>query len=297
MEITYDYYRIFYFVANNKSISQAARALNCNQPNITKTIKTLEGQLHCKLFVRSSRGVTLTPEGQKLYTHVKIAYEHIRKAEMELIDDKTLKAGLVTISCCESALHGVMVPILQKFHSLYPGIRVCITNISTSQAIQVLGSGISDFAVVSAPTSTISNFKATPLLTFRDQLIGSPKYSHLCKKSLNYENILRYPLIGLGSNTLTYDFYKQLCAKQGLTWAPSIEVGTINQILSLIEADLGIGFVPSFLVRKELEEEKVVSIPLTLNPPERKILLIEDTRSHLSKAALTFKKMLIDNKL
>ena len=67
MNINYDYYRIFYFVAKYGNISQAAKLLLNNQPNLTRTIKNLESELGCPLFSRTNRGMRLTPEGQKLY--------------------------------------------------------------------------------------------------------------------------------------------------------------------------------------------------------------------------------------
>ena len=76
MEINYDYYRIFYYVAKYKSFTQAANILMNNQPNITRSMNNLENQLGCRLFIRSNRGVTLTREGEKLYKHVTIAYQH-----------------------------------------------------------------------------------------------------------------------------------------------------------------------------------------------------------------------------
>ena len=47
MEITYDYYRIFYYVAMYKSFSKAAKALMSNQPNVTHFMNNLEYQLGC----------------------------------------------------------------------------------------------------------------------------------------------------------------------------------------------------------------------------------------------------------
>ena len=58
----------FYFVAKYRNFTKAARVLGSNQPNITHTMNKLEDQLHCVLFIRSNRGVTLTPEGEMLYT-------------------------------------------------------------------------------------------------------------------------------------------------------------------------------------------------------------------------------------
>ena len=65
MAVPYDYYRIFYYVAQHKSFTKAAEALGNNQPNITRCMNNLEQELGCKLFVRSHRGVSLTPEGER----------------------------------------------------------------------------------------------------------------------------------------------------------------------------------------------------------------------------------------
>ena len=51
--ITYDYYRIFYFVAQYHSFTKAAEILKNNQPNITRCMNNLESELGCKLFIRS----------------------------------------------------------------------------------------------------------------------------------------------------------------------------------------------------------------------------------------------------
>ena len=70
MNISYEHYRIFYYVAKYGSFTRAANALMNGQPNITRSMNLLEHELGCRLFTRSNRGVRLTPEGQKLYEHV-----------------------------------------------------------------------------------------------------------------------------------------------------------------------------------------------------------------------------------
>ena len=74
MYANYDYYRIFYYVARYGGVSQAAKVLSADQPNLTRAVKNLESALGCPLFARSRRGMTLTPEGEKLYAHVRIAF-------------------------------------------------------------------------------------------------------------------------------------------------------------------------------------------------------------------------------
>lgn len=90
MYVDWEYYKIFYFVAKYRNFTKAARVLGSNQPNITHTMNKLEDQLHCVLFIRSNRGVTLTPEGEMLYTRISSAAVQIQDAEEELSASRPL---------------------------------------------------------------------------------------------------------------------------------------------------------------------------------------------------------------
>ena len=84
MEITYDYYRIFYYVAKYRNFTKAARVLGNSQPNITRAMNCLEQQVHATLFIRTNRGVQLTSEGERLYVRVSAAMTQLFAAEEEL---------------------------------------------------------------------------------------------------------------------------------------------------------------------------------------------------------------------
>ena len=74
MENNLNLYHIFYTVAKNKNISLAAKELYISQPAISKAISKLENNLETTLFIRSSRGVTLTEEGAILFEQVRNAF-------------------------------------------------------------------------------------------------------------------------------------------------------------------------------------------------------------------------------
>ena len=105
MAVPYDYYRIFYYVAQHKSFTKAAEALGNNQPNITRCMNNLEQDLGCKLFVRTNHGVSLTPEGQRLYSRAAVAFEQLRLGESEIRADCSLRTGSISIAASEAALH------------------------------------------------------------------------------------------------------------------------------------------------------------------------------------------------
>ena len=83
----------------------------------------LESQLNCVLFIRSNRGVTLTPEGELLYSRIASAAVQIQDAEEELSATATLEHGAISISTTETALNIYLSEKLRAFHTEYPGIR------------------------------------------------------------------------------------------------------------------------------------------------------------------------------
>lgn len=287
---SFDYYRIFYYVAKYKSFSKAAKILENNQPNITRCMNNLEHDLNCKLFIRSNRGVSLTPEGENLYKHISIAMEHILVGEEEIASVKTLQSGTITITCSEIALHCTLLPILKQFHQIYPKIRIRVMNHTTPQAATFLKNGLADFAVVTTPLPLSDCFCQTVLKQIQEVPVCSMEQN--IPTCLTWKELASYPIISLLEQTNSYGFYENLFRSFGLSFKPEIEVATADQILPMVKSDLGIGFVPTeFLdIKKEPEHLKV----LTLNPPipKRDICLLKLTGKSLSIAAKKFEEML-----
>lgn len=84
MEQNLNLYQAFYEVARCRSFSAAAKNLYITQPAISKSISKLEEAVGATLFTRSSRGVTLTPEGELLYRHVENAMLSLQTGETML---------------------------------------------------------------------------------------------------------------------------------------------------------------------------------------------------------------------
>ena len=77
-------YHIFYTVAQEKNISNASKKLFISQPAVSKAILKLEANLNSQLFVRSSKGVSLTDSGELLYQHLDTAFHAIKLGEEQL---------------------------------------------------------------------------------------------------------------------------------------------------------------------------------------------------------------------
>lgn len=291
--VSYDYYRIFYYVSQYKSFTKAAEILGSNQPNITRCMNNLESGLGCKLFVRSNRGISLTPEGSRLYKHVAAACEQLMAGEIELAQDKSLDSGLINIGASETALRLILLDKLEHFHETYPHVRLKISNYSTPQAISALENGLVDMAVVSTPLNIKKPLHKVSLYSFREILLGGKKYEKLASETRSLRQLENIPFICLGNETGTRRLYVEFFLKHHLTFMPDMEAATTDQILPMIEHNLGIGFYPEELSASAIARGAVLPIRLAEPLPERSVCVVWDKTHPQSIAA----RKLIDSLL
>ena len=294
MNVNFEYYKIFYYVAKYGNFTKAASVLNGSQPNVTRAINCLEQEVNCKLFVRTNRGVYLTPEGERLYTRVAASMIQLQLAEEELADSVGLEHGSISIGASEIALNIYLLERLKKFHMSYPGVRLKLCNHSTPQAVRSVRSGEIDFAIVTTPLDYDMSLKVVRLKEFNDVLVGGRSFSGLGSHKLSISDIKKYPFICLGKDTTTYEFYYKLFNKHGIELAPDTEAATTDQVIPLVESELGLAFLPEEMLEKVIRSNDIVKLELAEDIPRRYVCMIYDSKRPISVAAQKFKKILLE---
>lgn len=292
MYISFDYYRVFYYVAKYGSISQAAEALMNNQPNISRTIKNLESELNCRLFVRSRKGVELTQEGEKLFSHVSAAVEQIQYGEEELCLERSLAKGVVTIGASEIALRCFLLPVLKDFRQKYPGVRIRVLNHSTPQAISALKHGLVDLAVVTTPTSDAESIVYREICEVHEIPVCGTAFSELAGRQITLAELTKYPLISLFKQTKTYEIYSEWFRQNDCVFSPDIEATTADMILPMVLNNLGIGFVPEQFLDNFLSKELIL-LDVRETVPVRKICLLKRKNQSMSAAGREMERMIM----
>ena len=193
------------------------------------------------------------------------------------------------LAASEVALRCLLLPVLKGFRLLHPGIHIRVSNHSTPQAIDALKEGAADLALVTTPTVPSASLTETAVRPIRETAVCSPYFSSLLGREVSLSELQDYPLISLGSGTKSYEFYSALFTTHGLNYKPDIEAFTADQILPMVEADLGIGFVPEEFLRKG---DGVCRIRLKETIPERSIVLIKRKEQPLSAAARELERMI-----
>ena len=282
-----DSYRVFYVTAMEKNFSKAAKKLYITQPSVSHAIKQLEERLGIQLFVRSSKGVTMTNEGETLFRYISPAFQLINNAELKMSELKNLKSGHVTIGGSDSTCKHFLLPQIQTFQYIFPDIQIKLQHGSTPQIIDKLTNGLIDIGIIHLPIDH-SQIKLTDYLSVSNTFIVGEKYKDLANKMVSLEEILNYPIISFSETSSSRRFLNQIFQKQGLHVKPDIEVGSVELLIECAKIGMGIAFVTKELVLKELSKGELVEVHLNEQIEDRKIALITKKEIPLSVAANKF---------
>ena len=280
-----EYYRVFYYVAEYKSLTLAAQELSISQPAVSQSMKVLESQLDTKLFLRTARGVRLTPEGEILYEYVKSGYEQIAQGEQVLQKLQNLEAGEIHIGASDMTLQYYLLPFLEQYHELYPGIKVKITNGPTPETLRKMKEGLFDFVLVSTPFEEREDMEVMPVREIEDIFVAGRKYTRLKNHMTDFKELTEYPIISLEKNTSTRKYMDDLLAENGVILNPEFELATSDMIIQFALGNLGIGCVVRDFAREYIESGRLFELRFNKMIPKRQICMVTNKKLPVSMAA------------
>ncbi len=280
-----EYYKTFYYVGKLSSITLAAKELSISQPAVTQSIHQLEKALGCTLFQRTSRGMKLTSEGKLLYRYVEKGYEQIELGEQRLGQMLHLDVGEVRIGASDMTLRFFLLPYLEKFHELYPGIKVTVTNGPTPETLSYLEDDKIDFGVISTPFNEKDGYSFFPVSEIEDTFVAGRKFIQYKNKTLDFSDLSNVPLIMLEGKTSTRDYITSLLNENGAELRPEFELATSDMIVQFALRNLGVGCVVKDFAKEYLDSGVLFELRFNKMIPKRKICVITNETRPLSIAA------------
>ena len=207
MDINYELYKVFYYVAKTLSFSEASKCLYISQSAVSQSVKVLEKKLGQTLFIRSTKRVQLTPEGDILFKHIEPAMNLIHKGETQLLEANTLNGGQLRIAASDTICRYFLVPYLNKFHKLYPNVHIKVTNSTSIECAHILENGQVDFIITNYPNSGLLNTHSVRAIReFRDVFVASAEHFPLQDKTFTLAELLDYPIMMLDRKSTTSEF-------------------------------------------------------------------------------------------
>jgi DNA-binding transcriptional LysR family regulator len=114
-------------VARERSFTKAAAKLGVSQSALSQTIRELESQLGVRLLTRTTRSVSPTAAGERLFQTAAPRFEEIDAEVAAIRELREKPAGMIRISATEHAAEAILLPKLTKLLRDYPDIKVEIT--------------------------------------------------------------------------------------------------------------------------------------------------------------------------
>ena len=285
-----EWYRIFMHTARHRNLSKAAAELHITQPSVSYAIKQMEEALGLKLFHRLSKGVELTEEGQALFEYVEQSFTMLDSAQKHLENLKQLNEGEIRIGASDYLIKHLLLPQLNTFHKVYPGIRIRLSHGKTPEISKRLKDGEIDCAFVHMPIQD-------PLLTIQtlakleDCFVVGEAYQELASRSLTMKELSEQPLILFSPGSSTRVYVEKWFATKGLSVTPDIELGSIELLAEFARLGYGAAFISRSFVQEDLLNGKLFELELDDPLPPRSIGFAVRQDRKLSLAADQFVRM------
>ena len=276
MENNLNLYYIFYTVALHKNISGAAKELYISQPAISKAISKLEQSLDVILFHRSSRGVTLTMEGELLFSQVQTAFSAIRHGEEQLKKVNELGISQISIGVSITLCKYVLLPYLQQFVKDNPHIKVTITCHPTMETLRDIDNSVTDIGVVGIP-SLPNGLTYIPFREIQDTFVTTDRYLENLKIRVGNDRkaiLNNATFMMLNKENISRKYVDMYLSSHQITMDNIIEINTMDLLIELAKIDLGIACVIKDFVKDELDDHSLTEVSLGRAIPKRKLGLV-----------------------
>ncbi|MGE0970999.1 LysR family transcriptional regulator [Klebsiella sp. WOUb02] len=172
-QINYHELGVFLMIARHKSLRRAADELGCTPSALSHSLRVIEERLKLRLFNRTTRSVALTEAGERLFSRIAPAFRDVDDALDDLNVFRDTPSGLLRINAAHSSSKMVLLPIVTRFLSAYPGVSVEI--VVSNALIDMVTAGFD--AGVRLGESLAQDMIAVPLTpAMRTAYVASPDF-------------------------------------------------------------------------------------------------------------------------
>ncbi|MDO7802645.1 LysR family transcriptional regulator [Pediococcus acidilactici] len=234
--------KYFWTIAEEGTISKAAKALHITQPTLSRQLRELENELGTSLFIRGRRKLQLTDAGLFLKTRAEEILQLTQQTNLEFENrGKQLFSGRIAIGCVEADNSDTLALILEKFVQDYPQVTFTVYSGTSDDITTRLDKGLLDVAVLLKPVATEKYGEITLPRTERWGLLVSKDSSWAKKNAIQPADLREMPLFIAQRPEV-----RQLVTKwSGIDYAQLKVVGNFNlifNVLALVKRQVGQAF-------------------------------------------------------
>jgi LysR family transcriptional regulator for bpeEF and oprC len=279
--------RLFARLAELGSFTKAAESLAIGRPQVTRYIQELESSLGVRLFQRTTRKVTLTPEGERFYERVQDILGSIAAATSMFDRSGATLGGRLRIDVPTAFAQVELIDSLKEFTSAFPAINLVLG--VTDRTVDLVGEGIDcALRIGELPNSTLI---ARPIGMATMVTCAAPSYLHEHSEPKRLEDLAAHQgvnfLSGHSNRTLPWHFSVEGQDKAYISNA-GITVTESHAYVQCGVAGFGIIQAPGITVARYLSSGALVEILTPYRPAPRPVTVLYPSRTHIAPQVQVF---------
>ncbi|KIR04000.1 Transcriptional regulator, LysR family [Lachnospiraceae bacterium TWA4] len=283
----------FIEVADSGSFSKAAKKLYLTQPTISAHILSLEKELMIRLFVRNTKEVKLSKDGETLYQYAKPMIEMQDKIKSEFgINQKEEDTHCVNIASSTVPAQYLLPDILSNYSERYTGEVFKLTETDSEQVIDKVSKHLVDVGFTGTMLEKL-NCKYLPI--YQDELVlvmpNNEKYRQIKENETSLTWIKNESFIVREEGSGTRKESERLLKKAGIDFTKLKVIASIENpeiIKTSIKNGMGITIMSKLAVKKEIKQGELLEFPLSLDKKKRNLYLVYNKNYQLSKSCEKF---------
>ncbi|WP_217474226.1 LysR family transcriptional regulator [Stutzerimonas stutzeri] len=244
--------RAFLAVAQTLSFAQACERLHLSQSALSLTIKALEDGLGGRLFSRTTRAVSLTPEGEALLPLARRLLADWDNAEDELRQRFTLQQGRVALASMPSFAGNLLPGVLRTFRDRYPSISVTVHDVINEQVMEMVRDRQVEIGIAFEPEPSMP-LSFTPLYLDRFVAVVPAGSTLASQAEVSWSALLEHPFITLQRPSTVRVMLEDHLRPRGRQLPVQFESHQLATVGRMVASGLGVSAVPALCREQMLE--------------------------------------------
>ncbi len=289
----FDQLHTFLEIVRLKSFSKAAQTCYRTQPAISAQVRQLEQELKTALFERFGSRISLTTAGKIFSEYAEQMLDLRRRAQDEINELDRVPRGELVIAANEATCIYVLPQVFSEYKKLFPAVQLHVDRSYGARVVEAVMDNTADFGFTQLP---IEEKRVQVVDIHRDEirLIAPGKHPLADRKAVSCEDLLEFPLLlpKSGNTRARLNVWLEMVEDEIHV---SMELDSTEMMKRFVMAGLGLSFLAVSNCREEMRTGRLRAIPFAPEPMIRRLGLIYRKDKALSKAALGFIQVTLDN--
>ena len=293
MNVSVKQLRAFVAVAETGSFAQACEQLNISQPALSMAVKNLEEEVGGSLFLRSTRSLSLSPEGSAFLPTAQRLLRDWSDAFTDLQRLYSLQQGKLTIAAMPSFASTRLPAVLATYRQQFPNIDIAVRDIVMEELIEAVRAGRVELGVAFEPDDS-EGLEFEALFTDRFVAVLPEAHPLLTRSRLRIKDLLGDTVITLNRGSSTRRWTEDAFARESLSPPAIFEAFQLTTVGAMVAAGLGVALVPA-LCEEQMHQLGARCKPISGRCIERRVGIIRRRRQQLSSAAVAMRALLMES--